>query len=308
MQGSALELRMLPILMALLAQAAAPPPTPPSDNDITVTADRMDAETVERLTKAYVNSVLPTPQSGQFFRWHKPVCIKYSGLNPSYESRVTGRIGAIAAKAGVAMGKPGCAPNVLVVFTDNAGAMVDLITRKQPESLRHLTVPERNALRQSSMPVRWWYGIDSANTRARPKTQDPDKPADDRTLAARSSNAGGDSFNSASLISTNQTVFIAGAVVIVDVGLAEGTSLDALADYVAMVTLVPTRIPPKSPGVPSILALFNPPEGSPRPDGLSSWDWQLLTGVYSARADRDARIQKRLIVKSIKDEKTTDEK
>jgi hypothetical protein len=303
---------MIPILMALLAQAATPPPEPSpaaaTETDITVTASRLDAETVERLTKAYVNSVLPTPQSGQFFRWHKPVCIKYSGLNPSYESRVTGRIGAIAAKAGVAMGKPDCAPNVLVVFTDNASAMVDLITRKQPESLRHLTVPERNALRQSSMPVRWWYGIDSANTRARPKSQDPDKPADDRTLAARSSNAGGDSFNSASLISSNQTVFVAGAVVIVDVGLAEGTSLDALADYVAMVTLVPTRIPPKSPGVPSILALFNPPEGSPRPDGLSSWDWQLLTGVYTARADRDARIQKRQIVKSIKEEKTADDK
>jgi hypothetical protein len=303
---------MTPILMALLAQAATPPPEPSpaaaTETDITVTASRLDAETVERLTKAYVNSVLPTPQSGQFFRWHKPVCIKYSGLNPTYESRVTGRIGAIAAKAGVAMGKPDCAPNVLVVFTDNAGAMVDLITRKQPESLRHLTVPERNALRQSSMPVRWWYGIDSANTRARPKTQDPDKPADNRTLAARSSNAGGDSFNSASLISTNQTVFVAGAVVIVDVGLAEGTSLDALADYVAMVTLVPTRIPPKSPGVPSILALFNPPEGSARPDGLSSWDWQLLTGVYTARADRDARVQKRQIVKIIKEEKTADEK
>jgi two-component system OmpR family response regulator/two-component system response regulator QseB len=40
-----------------------------------------------------------------------------------------------------------------VVFTDNAGAMVDLITRKQPESLRHLTVPERNALRQSGFAV-----------------------------------------------------------------------------------------------------------------------------------------------------------
>lgn len=307
---------MLPILMALLAQTAAPPPTTPpepppaasSDADITVTADRMDAETVERLTKAYVSSVLPTPQSGQFFRWHKPVCIKYSGLNPSYEGRVTGRIGAIAAKAGVAMGKPGCASNVLIVFTDNAAAMVDLITRKQPESLRHLSVPERNSLRQDRLPVRWWYGIDTAQGRARPKTPSDEKPADDRTLAGRSSNAGGDSFSQPSLISSNQTVFVAGAVVIVDVGLAEGTPLDALADYVAMVTLVPTRLPPKSPGVPSILALFNPPEGSPRPDGLSSWDWQLLTGFYTAHANRDAKTQKRHIVKIIKDEKAPDEK
>ena len=71
-----------------------------------------------------------------------------------------------------------------------------------------------------------------------------------------------------------------------------------------MVTLVPTRLPPKSPGVPSILALFNPPEGSPRPEGLSSWDWQLLTGFYTAHANRDAKVQKRHLVKIIKDEKT----
>ena len=294
---------MLPIIMALLAQAPAPPP--PAD-DITVTADRLDPETVERLTKAYVNSVLPTPQSGQFFRWHKPVCIKYSGLNPSYEGRVTSRIGAIAARAGVAMGKPGCAPNVLIVFTDNAAAMVDLITRKQPESLRHLSVPERNALRQDRLPVRWWYGIDTAQTRARPRVQDPDRPADDKTLATRGSNAGGDSFAQPSLISTNQTVFVAGAVVIVDVGLAEGTPLDALSDYVAMVTLVPTRLPPKTPGVPSILSLFDTNAAGARPNGLSNWDWQLLTGFYTAHANRDAKTQRRHIVKIIKDEKTPD--
>lgn len=290
---------MLSIFAALLAAAEPVPPAP--SPEITVIAPTMDPAEVARLTKAYVDSVLPTPVSGQFFRWHRPVCIRYTGLIPSLAPRVTARIAAIAATAGVAMGKADCRPNVLIAFTPDARATVKQIVTKQPDSFGELGLPERKVLLQSAMPVRWWYGTCTTKTRSRSKSVVSDQPADGSTLPCGVSNVSPDTYVQPSLIATSTTVSVAGAVVIVDVPLAEGTSLDALADYVALVTLVPTRIPPKTPEVPSILKLFATPPGDARPTGLSDWDQKLLSGFYQSQVNRDARVQRRSIIKEVKD-------
>lgn len=291
---------MLTILLALQALT----PDPAAGPDVTVTAPRIPPAEVVRLTKAYVDSVLPTPVEGQFFRWHDPVCIKYTGLDPAYGPRITGRIARIAETAGVAVDETGCQANVLIVFTPDARKTVDIIASRQPQSLRHLSSSERMELRQGALPVRWWYGIDTASKRVRPKPPGDDKPVAKTSLPTNTGNVSADAFNQPSLISSNITVAVTGAVIVVDVTRAEGTSLDALADYVAMVMLVPTRIPPQAPGVPSILNLFASRPTEARPDTLSSWDQSLLTSLYEARVNRDARTQRREIVRKIKDDKT----
>ena len=99
-------------------------------------------------------------------------------------------------------------------------------------------------------------------------------------------------------------VRLAGAgVAVVDVNLATGVSLEALADYIALVMLAPMRLPPDAPGVPSVLSLF---DGSTRPTGLSVWDRAFLKGLYAMQMNRSAQRQRQQLISAMARELVAD--
>jgi hypothetical protein len=93
-----------------------------------------------------------------------------------------------------------------------------------------------------------------------------------------------------SLIKSSVAVWVTSAVVVIDVTLATGKPLDAVADYVALAALAPMKLPPPVPGVPSILALFGTPD-SPV-DRLSRWDKAWLAALYSIPMARSGQRQR----------------
>ena len=158
-----------------------------------------------------------------------------------------------------------------------------------PKTRAKLTDEERRAVKDTPLPVRWWYYI---------------KPTDRYGVPAGPSGRGDAiqtvQYNS-SLIDTNLITTINGAVAVVDVPLVTGTDLDALGDYLALVTLAPTRLPPQSPGVPSILDLFRTDTGDARPATLSEWDTAFMAGLYKSVGSRRANWQRGQIVEHMKD-------
>jgi hypothetical protein len=106
---------------------------------------------------------------------------------------------------------------------------------------------------------------------------------------------GTDSWNS-SLVDTNLSIWAKAGVAVVDVNLATGVSLEALADYIALVMLAPMRLPPDAPGVPSVLSLF---DGSTRPTGLSAWDRAFLKGLYAMQMNRSAQRQRQQLISAM---------
>jgi hypothetical protein len=273
-----------------LAGAGAAAATPPSDEGITVTAPRLTDEQVAKAARTYADNVLPpTPLYGQFARWQGPVCIKVSGIDPTYAPRIAARITAAATAAGVKLAPAGCTPNLLVAFTLDAKRTVSVITARMPRTLAKLTDEERRAVKDTPLPVRWWYYI---------------KPTDRSGVPAGPSSRGDAietvQYNS-SLIDTNLIASVNGAVAVVDVPLATGTDLDALGDYIALVTLAPTRLPPQSPGVPSILDLFRADSTTAPPATLSEWDTAFMAGLYKSVGSRRANWQRGQIVEHMKD-------
>lgn len=298
---------MIPFIMALTLALASPAAAPPPAADITVTAPRLDADTAAEAARTYADRVLPTPIYGQFARWRGPVCIKVSGIDPAYAPRITARIRAVAEAAEVKIAPDKCRPNLLIIFTPDARKTVDVIVARKPRTLRRLTDVERQAVLESPLPVRWWYSVEPTDRNG--------VPAAPTSAALLSATSGGgrpladllpinsdtmmiDNYSS-SLIDTNFIAGVTGAVAVVDVPLATGTSLDALTDYLALVTLAPTRIPPQSPGVPSILNLFGQADAA-RPEGLSGWDSAYLAGLYQSVASRRASWQRGQIVEQLK--------
>src|SRR5690606_35812028 len=86
-------------------------------------------------------------------------------------------------------------------------------------------------------------------------------------------------------------------IIVIDANQASQTTVGALADYVAMVTLAQINPSAVLAGAPTILNLFNP-NASSRPTELTSWDLAYLRGLYaSADTPRNTRQQEGQIVR-----------
>src|SRR5262249_33331168 len=70
-------------------------------------------------------------------------------------------------------------------------------------------------------------------------------------------------------------------IVVVDATRAAGVRLDALADYLAMVSLANLNPATDTRQFPTILNLFaDPTSDNPRPEAMSAWDVAYLEGLY----------------------------
>ncbi|PZN93200.1 MAG: hypothetical protein DCF31_13390 [Alphaproteobacteria bacterium] len=292
---------MLPFLLLSVIALA------PDDSAITVTNTRLTDAEIATGARDYVGAVLPAPAYGQYARWADPVCVKVTGLDDTYAARVAARIDAAAAKAEIRRGKPGCRANLSVVFSEDAATTAAVIVRKKPKQVARLSAPDRERLLTAPLPVRFWHGLELRGADGR-------AAAPNASAALMSAQSGGgvplanvlppnvaetDS-RSSSLIDTNIAVWATSGVVIVDVGLATGKSLDAVADYVALVGLAPMKLPPPAPGVPSVLALFS---GNASPL-LSNWDNAFLTALYKMPMNRSGMRQRGRLMTGIKAELT----
>ena len=287
--------------LALLLPAAAPP-----DETITVEAQRLSRQQARKAAGAYVRAGMPSnPDYGQYARWRAPLCISVRGIpDAAVSARVQSRITAAATDAGLAMDKPGCRPNLTVAFTDNARALVTQVRARKRSALPPFDPRLFAALDSTSLPVRWWHVLGPAGSGGGTAGA-----ADTGALASAASNAvplgnvlpagpnavGTSSWNS-SLIDTNLSVWVRAGVAVVDVNLATGVSLDALADYVALVMVAPMRMPVSNPGVPSVLSLFEP---GASPTGLTSWDRAFIKGLYRIQMNRSAQRQRQQLLSAM---------
>ncbi|KAB7645497.1 hypothetical protein [Polymorphobacter fuscus] len=294
------------VALALALTAAAP-----ASDTITVTADRLAPEAIEPAARAYVRNVLPTPVHGQYGRWADPVCIRVAGVDDALAARVTRRISAVATEAAVKLAKPGCKPNLEIVFTEDAATTTRVITARQPRQIARLDADQRATLRGATLPVRWWHGYElrdrdgqraSANGSAALMSALSDGGVPLSSALPVGPDAVMTDSRSSSLIDTNTAVWVTSGVVVIDVTLATGKPLDAVADYAALAALAPMQLPPPAPGVPSILALFSNPARAT--ETLSGWDRAWLAALYRIPMNRKGEGQRGEMAKRLADAMT----
>lgn len=242
-------------------------------------------------------------------RWLEPVCPKVVGIKPEYAAIVEQRMREIAELSGIKTAKPNCQGNIAVSFTTDARAVMQQIARKSPSRLAELQPAVRDRLVSSDAPIRWWYntrtqgadGMRVANSDSLLVSADA---TDGRTFSA---GTGGESAIGngtqtvqayrSTLIGTLAVRALFRATIVVDVNLAEGRSLDAVAAYAAMVAFAETT-PSTQPVPNSILGLFD--AGNVYTDP-TDWDISLLRTLYSMPHDRAGWKQRRMLVSAIVD-------
>ena len=289
--------------------APDPPPVvveaPRQADAITVTAPTVQ---IRERAREFLGEVMPSPEMGQFARWTSPVCVGVMGLQPDMEARVRQRVEAVARDAGAMVAEAPCRSNLVIAFAANGQSFVQAMLRRRSRLLMQLEPREVKDIRDVRRPVVWWRAT-------APSDGDGVAAGTESAAVMGSSGEGGSPLSSmmptvtttsgfnSTLIGTNLSLSVTHAFAVVDVGLAEGKPLDAVVDYVAMVTLAPVRHPAEPSAAPSILNLFAP-DG---PQELTRWDKALISAAMKFRLDRPARTQRTAIRNGIVEELTTEE-
>ncbi len=288
------------MVAAMLPAAPAPAgmwqvaSSPPGATAQEPAATQLDEVTVEGrrglpATTRFVRSVAPPIGDRGLARWNSPVCVGVLGMEGSAARAMADRISDWAFSLGVAIERPGCEPNILVVATDDADGTARELVASRPRQFRiGAAGADRGsgalaAFQHDPRPVRWWHV-------ALPMNPDTERPA--VRLPGEALSAGGGKLSRPSDFGPNVLHGFGSrltrrtrddlqqAVVVVDIDALDRVDFGQLADFISMVALAHIDMRGDTSAVPTILGLFDsdrPPEPT-----LTEWDRAFLQALYGA--------------------------
>ena len=265
------------------APQAAGDPAPVDLGEVEVTGRPLDA-----MIRSFVDEVAAPNRRRGIARWDDRICIGVANLRSEPAQYIVDRVSTVAEDLGVMPGEPGCAPNVIIIASDDPDGLARQLTEERRRAFRmggsgmDRGGEALDAFVSSDAPVRWWQVSMPANsetgeraTRIPGECRDPCQTPMDYAPVV--------STFAASRLSTQIVDYIFRTVVILDIDQINGVSGQQLADYVAMVTLAQIDPEADTSRYASILNLFEAPDSAV---GLTEWDRAYLTGLYDAEQTR----------------------
>ena len=149
-------------LLLCLTAAAAMAQVAPTEQ-VTVTGTKSH-KVLEDFVQAFA---APTRMTGKLARWEDGVCPITVGLKPAYANYISKHVLDAAAQVGArANTRPGCKPNIQIVFTTTPQGLLDNIRKKQPVLLGYAdNSAQLDALAKVTRPVQAWYTTASRDLR-----------------------------------------------------------------------------------------------------------------------------------------------
>jgi hypothetical protein len=277
------------------------PESPMQYDEIVVTgAKERDQATIDRATN-YVRSLGVAKGDRAIARWIEPICPKVLGISVEHAELVEARFLKTAQRAEVPIAIGNCKPNIIISFAANASAIVKKMQAKKASTFREVPVGNRGALLDDNAPVRWWYSTEvrSSDGNSLVEMQPPGVQMDGGGALPTGSNGQTLSLYNSSIISTQTARALRSATIIIDVNLVNRATLDAVADYAALVGLAEidfvTNVGSRS-IYESIMSLFY--ENSTVLE-LTKWDEKFLHELYSIPLDRAARYQRGRLIAAV---------
>jgi hypothetical protein len=259
----------------LLAGAAPPEPAAPPDvpgQEIVVRA-RTDEE-VDR----FVQALTETRRGRQIARWNDPICPRVIGLDPAHASFVVARIGAVARQFGIPVARGRCHGNIVVVVAGDADDFTAALVRRYPRLFRgardNLAMPGEIARLLQPRPIRWFAASATGNAEGAPIIDGIARPSTMSRLTE----------------TTRENATL--AFIIVDSNKLEGLVWRQLAEYLALVALARPAMDASYDST-SLLSIFQMRDGGGQgPRQLTSWDRNLLRGLYATNGALSAARQR----------------
>jgi hypothetical protein len=278
------------------------PPTPVKDEapavaPVTVTAGA-PPQVVQNQAHGFVESVTaPTAELEQIARWHDPVCVNVVGLIPDLAARVRARVETVAKALSLGVGKPGCAANIEIVFTDKPQAFMDDVAKRRENVLGYYHHHERDKLKTVTRPIQAWYttatagsgGFNAGLEFAYIKSAVPVDPRvtgvqlHDEVIDDPDNRPPAGCADSPHFTACLKAV-LKNALVVADANRLQGQDLGMLSDYLALVSLAQIKSLDQCYALPSVIDVLaeSACPGRDPPDGLTAGDAAYLTALYQA--------------------------
>jgi hypothetical protein len=274
------------------AQEQAPLPVdgePPAGIDEVVVRGRRMGDIDEGLRiyiKEFIGEVVATPMGRGFARWNRRLCVGVSNLQNDAAQYIVDRISALAVDVGLAIGEPGCNPNVMVIFATDAKFVATYMVENEPLMFRPAGLGSNDmSLSRAAMAdfaaseraVRWWHVSMPVDARTgNPAIALPGEGYPTISVAGPSRIHSG-------IRDDLQLVLI-----VVDATKLAGTTWQQLGDYLGVVSLA--QIDPKAnpTAFDSILNLFSNPRAY---SGLTDWDRAYIRALYEFDQERRPSLQ-----------------
>jgi hypothetical protein len=264
-------LSLISIVAAPVAGATVAPRDP---SDIIVQGERDRDKQISH----FIRSLTPAPVRGQTSRFESGICPAVAGLPDGQQVNIARRIRRVAQAAGIAVEKPGCDPNLVLIVTNDKAALLKKLARQRPDYFPGWSSGRLRDLERDRYPVAAWHIETSVESDGRLMpvvtvgSSQNGVPSD----------AGWTTEMASRLTTVSHRAFIA-AVVVVQADALAGLTTTQLADYAAMRALVRTE-PTKfgQSGDSTILSIIDTPMGKPVPLTLTAWDLSFIRAFYAS--------------------------
>lgn len=261
--------------------------------------------------RQFVRSIALAPETpGTLARWGRSICPGVAGARAEVAQAIIDRVARRANAVGVTTAEPGCTPNLMIVLTSDSDRFAQGVNTQRRAALLSPPGIESSTLGEAAFttfistprPVRWWHvaqttmadGEVLADTRSSATTGAGAAAASMSSMSDAMTPSAGEGVGSVNATRADGTRLRASTrqdlnyvLVIVDTQRASGVTVNALADYVAFVSLAQVNPNVNAASYPSILNLFSDQRSGPRPTELTTWDLAYLDGLY--HASRTAR-------------------
>jgi hypothetical protein len=255
------------------------------DKTESVTVTGQTPQTRTEIMRGFVRStVAPSPLTGKLARWDNPICPLIIGLKPEENQAVRERIKKDAESVGAPVSAdPSCNPNLVVAFALHPQDLMTKIVERWTLArgvLGDVDGPmHARKLSKISAPIQAWYSTAIRDLHGLSGTPDsPLQGVDAFCKMAQCYTPEGSTLNNGI-----KSVFV-NVFAVVDLGKADGSKTDAIADYIAMLTLSQTKEFATCRQMPSITNLLLPDcDSALKTASLSDADLAFLRGVYKAQ-------------------------
>ncbi len=229
-------------------------------------------------------------------RWNVPICPLVGGLPRASGEYLLQRLSLRILAVGAVAAPAPCAVNLFVVVTADPEQLLRAWRRKDPRLYGTGYEPQIRRFLADRRPVRVWRNITHDSPGAVSSAQDvPAAALGSGFAGARATQ----SYSASRLVYTEVRVYDS-VIAVVDPRALTGLSLDALADYLTLMTLAEIDPNATAEGVSSVLSLFAHGVYDPEaPTALTPWDLGFLQALYSS--DARGTTQRAVITQSITD-------
>lgn len=256
------------------------PPAPPADPVTRLEDVVVDGRRLREAVDDFVDEIVAPPVNYGPARWHRRVCVGAVNFRGEIAQALVDQVSSVALLAGLEIGEPGCRPNILIMGTDDGGALARGLVEGTPRAFRPFysgAARSSEALERfqnSSAPVRWWHvSMPVVRATGQPGVR---MPLDERYPI----------FAGEGLLRTPLRNDLLRAFVIVDGTVAEGVDLRHLGDYIGMVALAQIDPDTDTSSYDTVLNLFGIPSQSEL--ALTDWDRSYLQALYGAELNQRA--------------------